>query len=376
MTNVRTAILAAALLFAPVWATPGLADQAGDDAYLALVAAAKHTPGKVDYTALRSAYAASSFYKKRDSDPDALFREGESAPPEQALQFSDANFPIVESQVVAMSFVPRGGDEFNMHLRTAQSLVKALLASGDGRSPATAYHVLATSEEFGVVAQEAKMTTIKSQAVSTVGGHAYDLFQGTDTQGREVAVWFDISAFFWVSAETTGDGLYLSMVAQAKKAPESIDYAKLRQLYAASRYYKKDASDANNLVAGTLLGGAKPSVEETKTFIDDNFVILTAQLLALDPTISAVGTPEHDMHLRVARQLVQAILAGGDGKSAPTAMHVLTVGEEYPMMSYLHVKLNVQALREDNGKAYDVMSCTDASGKPVDLWFDISAFVP
>lgn len=376
MNVMRAAALLVAILFAALFVGEASAGEPGDAAYLALLAQAKQAPGEVDYAALRNAYAASSYYHQRLSDPDGLVRAGAEVPPDRVMQFSDDNFPIVESQVLAMNQLAPGSDAFNLHLQIVRGLVKAMLATGDGRSAATAYRVLATSEEYGILAQVAKMNIV-SQSVSTVGDRAYDLFRGTDQQGRAVEVWFDISEFFWVGHDRSGDGLYLSLVAQARLAPDSVDYAVFRKAYAASSYYRKGESDPNNLLAAGVLDPAKaPTPDEVRAFVDANFPVFSAQLMALSPAVSPKGSPDYDLHLSVVRGLLGAITSGADGKGAATAFPVLVVSEEYSIMSALKLATPSQRLVTAGGRKYDVLTGTDDAGKKVDVWFDISAFFP
>lgn len=75
---------------------------------------------------------------------------------------------------------------------------------------------------------------------------------------------------------------------------------------------------------------------------------------------------------RDAEGLVQSVLASGDGKTPATAYKVITVDEEYTILSYLKLKLISQRLHNQDNKAYDAMQVKDSSGTEKTIYFDVT----
>lgn len=96
-------------------------------------------------------------------------------------------------------------------------------------------------------------------------------------------------------------------------------------------------------------------------------IMLLAVILALTGAPAFVADP------RLPRRMEKANI-GRDGATAETAYKVQSVREEYQIARALGVRTRSQALVEQDGKMFDVLSGTDADGKKRELWFDISAF--
>jgi hypothetical protein len=87
------------------------------------------------------------------------------------------------------------GAKADVHKNVAEKLLRALLASGDGKSAETAYHVLSIGEEYFIMRQFGY--TVSSQSLLMVKDRPYDLLNGKDPKtGKDVSVYFDISSFF------------------------------------------------------------------------------------------------------------------------------------------------------------------------------------
>jgi hypothetical protein len=66
---------------------------------------------------------------------------------------------------------------------------------------------------------------------------------------------------------------------------------------------------------------------------------------------------------------------GAVGASAITAIKVSNVPEEYKIARKMKLRALSQSLVTQE-RSYDVLNCLDKSGKPRELWFDISSFYP
>ena len=70
--------------------------------------------------------------------------------------------------------------------------------------------------------------------------------------------------------------------------------------------------------------------------------------------------------------ILQSLAHSGDGQSPLSAVHVITVSEEYFWIGAKQLKLRQQQLSRLDGRSYDVLSCTDANGKDHDYYFDVT----
>jgi len=73
--------------------------------------------------------------------------------------------------------------------------------------------------------------------------------------------------------------------------------------------------------------------------------------------------------------LLRSITTAGDGKSMQSAWKVISIDEEYFIMSMLDLRLEMQSLISDNGRAYDQMNVVDQDGAKKVLYFNISDFI-
>lgn len=81
------------------------------------------------------------------------------------------------------------------HRDIAQKLMQALLSTGDGKTPETAYRVFSVREEYQIM--DYLGYAPGSQALLSINNKPYDLLSGTDKKtGKGVQVYFDISSFF------------------------------------------------------------------------------------------------------------------------------------------------------------------------------------
>ena len=78
--------------------------------------------------------------------------------------------------------------------KRAQSILNSILTSGDGSSRETAYWVINIAEEDAVI-NHLKLTR-KSQAVFGEEDSYYDVITASDSTGKEIRVYFEVSSFY------------------------------------------------------------------------------------------------------------------------------------------------------------------------------------
>ncbi len=175
-----------------------------------------------------------------------------------------------------------------------------------------------------------------------------------------------------VKPEQSAD--YAHLVATLRSGDTDVDFAALRRAAVAQpRYNGYDQLDMR--AARTLLDAQDwPGlVTLCDQQLAHDYLDLNAHLLETVADEKLARPEVADTHRRIVRGLVGAILAGGDGRSAATAYHVIGVDEEYFLLGVLHLKSQKQSLVMQGG-AFDVLDATDDQARRRDVWFDISTF--
>ena len=82
-------------------------------------------------------------------------------------------------------------------------------------------------------------------------------------------------------------------------------------------------------------------------------------------------TKRAEHHKVVFAGLLGSIMSGADGKTPASAYHVICVPEEYVLLSYLGHKKQSQALFNEGGSKFDILTVTDEKGATQKLYFNI-----
>jgi hypothetical protein len=193
-----------------------------------MLAVAQTDPAGTDWTALRAAYAASPAYDPTTGDGPAM-RDCIAATntenwPEAAAEAQIAinqNFMDLRAHIFAVRAETALGNAAaaNREAPIAIGMLHTILATGTGTSPATAYHVLATSEEYDII-RLFGFRPLGLQGLKNMNGHWYDVLGIYSPQsGASAAMWFNVDvSFARVTAIATGQANVIpvssAMVAQ------------------------------------------------------------------------------------------------------------------------------------------------------------------
>lgn len=79
-------------------------------------------------------------------------------------------------------------------------LLQSILASGDGKSPATAYKVISVKEEYATISHLGHKKI--SQRLLNQNNKAYDAIEVKDDSGAELTIYFDVTPLFDKMAST------------------------------------------------------------------------------------------------------------------------------------------------------------------------------
>ena len=83
------------------------------------------------------------------------------------------------------------------------AILKSILSSGDGKSAATAWFTVTTSEEYIFMGLVLGLHP-KGQALVQQGGHAYDRMTAAPDSGPEQTLWFNTDTDMQIMAKSLG----------------------------------------------------------------------------------------------------------------------------------------------------------------------------
>ena len=179
-----------------------------------------------------------------------------------------------------------------------------------------------------------------------------------------------------LGAGTASAGTYENLVARARAGDASLDYRALRDAYAETPAYqpyggntdapKRAMHDAFNAQdCGKVLAAADKVLAEI--FVDIEAHLLSARCFEVGGDQAKAGA-----HRAIAKGLMDSIVASGNGKTPKTAFIVVTIDEEYAVLSALRWRRVSQSLINDDGHAFDRMDVKSAtSEETATLFFQI-----
>ena len=174
-------------------------------------------------------------------------------------------------------------------------------------------------------------------------------------------------------AEAADD--YAAMAARVKGGDVAIDYRALRDAYAASPSYAPYGGDFDDarleMRKAFNAQDCKKALTNAEKVLKLLYIDIMSHLLSGRCYERAGDQAKADFHRKVARGLLDSIMASGDGKTTQTAFVVVRIDEEYDVLSALRFKLTTQSLDSADGHAFDRMEVTSASGEKSTLYFQI-----
>jgi hypothetical protein len=164
---------------------PGQGGTAVKQEYQALLERVKKSDMSVDFTKLRRLHTQLDTYDPYGVESQAdLSNAFASGDPKQVKWLAERNLETnyldLDAHAAAAAAADRLGERAaaDHHRYVLQGVVDSVLASGDGKTPETAYTVVAISEEYATMAKLG--LEVMGQALVRDGEHAYDLLHGMD----------------------------------------------------------------------------------------------------------------------------------------------------------------------------------------------------
>jgi hypothetical protein len=167
------------------------------------------------------------------------------------------------------------------------------------------------------------------------------------------------------------------LAAAAERDPANADFAVLRAAYIASEAYQPTNHFSQHKLRGSTnkAQGFEDIVVFCRKLLEDNPMDLEARLLL---EFAYDQLEQHDLAVKehaFVSGMLDAIWDSGDGKSFETAWHVVSVAEEYTLLSIMGLEMQTQELFDHEGRWYDVLTCASPKqpdAGPVKLYFDIT----
>lgn len=167
---------------------------------------------------------------------------------------------------------------------------------------------------------------------------------------------------------------YARLRDRVKSGDQSVDFARLRISYIDSPEFKnaKDTSEESTKMNEAFKArDFKQVIKNAEVVLESNHTDLDAHYYAFMACRELGDVKQAEFHRTVFKGLVDSILHSGDGKTPATAYIVVSVHEEYVVLSMLGLQPQGQALLQEKGHSYDVMKAKDKkSGEPVTLYFN------
>lgn len=182
--------------------------------YDELLAQARGGDAAADFTALRYAYADSQYYNPynpHESELRTLMSKayGEKDYPEaikQAQAILDNDFVNIDAHIISDLSLRRldRPQEAKFHEQIVHGLIQSIAASGDGKTPETAFVVIAISEEYSLLMMRGLKRT--KQTLRRTGEHRYDQMSVEDKSGGVEDIFFNIDrpAAWFLTHEKAG----------------------------------------------------------------------------------------------------------------------------------------------------------------------------
>lgn len=168
---------------------------------------------------------------------------------------------------------------------------------------------------------------------------------------------------------------YQKMVTRLKAGEKDVDMVRFRAAYLEWVNDECNISDAPDREAMVKAFEAKDHAKAVKLaqkVLDYEYANRGLHLAVANSYKELGNTEKAKFHADLGAALWKALMDSGDGKSAKTAYRVHSIREEYMVMRELGYQVSQQALVQEGGRAFDVLSGKNADGKAVSVYFDIN----
>jgi len=169
--------------------------------------------------------------------------------------------------------------------------------------------------------------------------------------------------------------VYADLVKKVAAGDTSVDFKAMRMAYTETDDYSSYGMDSATRSKMFQLLDQKKYKEALDVAADElktNYVEMNAHIVSSIAYRGLGETAKADFHKAVYLGLVNSVVVGVTGDSAKSAYTVISVPEEYVIVSALGLRRSGQALQNENGHKYDVLTVMDPeTNKTRSLYFNI-----
>lgn len=377
-----------------------------DRDYAVLVATAQKDPSKADWVKLRKLFPQTLHFKSIGWDAlmeksNQMFRHVQSRETDEAFdnfqnyltQFYTSPSAHRAALALAKKYPDQKIDTAASHA-ALDGLLKAIIASSDGTSVETAIHLNSGEELSEVLESHFKVTEVSAPETTVKNDRAYMHYLLQDQQTKEQKRYYftiDMEALGKAQekgvektarAETQAarshkEKAYEKMVDDARKAPDKVDWAALRQAYTETMYYQPYGgvfiAKKMSQLAAKAKNGDKDAAAEYQKFYLIHFAHFMAQENAVKMAADAQIVEVSPSLARTAFDgLIATLKNSGDGTSAQTAYRVIDIQEEYFLLHALDGKYKKRPVSVIDNRPYDIFDPVDTAVGKSPIYFDVS----
>lgn len=168
---------------------------------------------------------------------------------------------------------------------------------------------------------------------------------------------------------------FTTMYEAAKQDPTNADFGELRQAWIESQEAEEvpEAQDQAEALQSAMDASDHATVARLAAeMIELEPISIRLHLLAATAFELSGNVPTSETHKEIARGLIRSILESGDGQSFETAFHVVSVEEEYAIISLFGGEPKAQSLQQHEGHAYDVITIESEDGSETgEIFFNV-----
>lgn len=176
-------------------------------------------------------------------------------------------------------------------------------------------------------------------------------------------------------AQSPAEAEYQALVQRVKGGDLTVDFARMRALYTETGAYQPYGTAADNASRAERMartGDHEAGLALANQVLDTYYVSIAAHYAAA-LAYKKLGDKQREVfHGRVWAGMMRAVLASGDGRTAATAMRVLTVSDEYHVLRALRVTPGKRVVAREEGRVFDRWEAKEASGADRLVYFDIT----
>ncbi len=170
-----------------------------------------------------------------------------------------------------------------------------------------------------------------------------------------------------LSALVRAEPSYEELLVKARAQDPGLDFTALRLAYTRTPEYSPYDTDTATLQAAGKALQAKDYAlarQHAETILGRNYLDLDGHILAYEAASGLGDEAAKKQHGFMLDGLFGAIVKLGDGRSFPTAWVVISPREEYVVARLMEAEVVEQALVQEGGHHYDVLTVKKRGGGP------------